>query len=311
LGLAIAKELAVRMGGEIGVTSQAGSGSEFWFTVRLDKQTPGASPADVQPRWRGKRVLVADDNPINQEVALGILRHVGLCADAVADGAEAVSALTASPYDLVLMDMQMPETDGLEATRIIRDPDSAVLNHQIPIIAMTANTMSGQRERCFDAGMNGYVTKPVSPAALFEALSTWLPQDNEPLTESPSQALAGIIEQDGAEPDVPVFDRTGLLARLMKDEELAKVVIAQFLKSVPQQIESLRRSLEAADVAALRLVAHSVKGASANVGGERLRQATWELEQAAQAGDLPAAERHLAAVQVQFERLQAAMRSGR
>jgi HPt (histidine-containing phosphotransfer) domain-containing protein len=146
---------------------------------------------------------------------------------------------------------------------------------------------------------------------LFEALSTWLPQDNEPLTESPSQALAGIIEQDGAEPDVPVFDRTGLLARLMKDEELAKVVIAQFLKSVPQQIESLRRSLEAADVAALRLVAHSVKGASANVGGERLRQATWELEQAAQAGDLPAAERHLAAVQVQFERLQAAMRSGR
>jgi PAS domain S-box-containing protein len=165
LGLAIAKELAVRMGGEIGVTSQAGSGSEFWFTVRLDKQTPGASPADVQPRWRGKRVLVADDNPINQEVALGILRHVGLCADAVADGAEAVSALTASPYDLVLMDMQMPETDGLEATRIIRDPDSAVLNHQIPIIAMTANTMSGQRERCFDAGMNGYVTEGPRAAA--------------------------------------------------------------------------------------------------------------------------------------------------
>ena len=110
-------------------------------------------------------------------MALGILKKLGLRADAVANGAEAVKALETVPYDLVLMDVQMPEMDGFEATRQIRNPQSAVPNHRIPIIAMTAHAMQGDRERCLEAGMNDYVTKPVDPQALAEALDKWLPKE--------------------------------------------------------------------------------------------------------------------------------------
>jgi circadian clock protein KaiC len=128
---------------------------------------------DSPPRQAS--ILLAEDNITNQKVALGILKKLGLSADAVANGAEAITALTARAYDLVLMDIQMPELDGLEATRHIRDPRSAVHNHQVPIIAMTAHAMPGDREQCLAAGMNGYVTKPVAPDVLAAALAKWLP----------------------------------------------------------------------------------------------------------------------------------------
>ncbi|MFZ4441113.1 MAG: response regulator, partial [Syntrophales bacterium] len=123
------------------------------------------------------RILLAEDNITNQQVAVGILKKLGLRADAVANGAEAVKALETLPYDLVLMDVQMPEMNGLEATLLIRNPQSAVRNHQIPIIAMTAGAMLGDREKCLEAGMNDYVSKPIFPQALSEALDKWLPRD--------------------------------------------------------------------------------------------------------------------------------------
>jgi len=122
----------------------------------------------------GARILLVEDNITNQQVALSILRRLGLYADAVANGAEALTALATLPYDLVLMDVQMPVLDGMEATRQIRDPRSAVLDRAIPIIAMTAEAMQGDRERCLDAGMNDYVAKPVTPQALAERLERWL-----------------------------------------------------------------------------------------------------------------------------------------
>jgi CheY-like chemotaxis protein len=118
---------------------------------------------------------VAEDNIVNQLVILGILKKMGLAADAVANGAEALKALKSVPYTLVLTDIQMPEMDGLEATCQIRRPDSAVLNSRIPVIALTANAMQGDRERYLAAGMNDHIAKPVSPQALVEVLERWLP----------------------------------------------------------------------------------------------------------------------------------------
>ncbi|MBN2843963.1 MAG: PAS domain S-box protein [Sedimentisphaerales bacterium] len=128
------------------------------------------------------RILLAEDNFTNQLVALGILKQFGLSADSVADGKEAINSLSNIPYDLVLMDCQMPELDGYEATRIIRDPSSSVLNHNIPIVAMTANAMQGDRTKCIEAGMNDYIAKPVSAAKLAEILKTWLDKNDDEIT---------------------------------------------------------------------------------------------------------------------------------
>jgi CheY-like chemotaxis protein len=124
-------------------------------------------------------ILLAEDNITNQQVALGLLKKLGLRANAVANGAEALKALMTIPYDLVLMDVQMPVMDGLEATREIRSPQSAVCNHCIPIIAMTAHAMQGDREKFLEAGMDDYVTKPVSPTSLAEVLKKWLLKEEE------------------------------------------------------------------------------------------------------------------------------------
>jgi CheY-like chemotaxis protein len=152
------------------------------------------------------RILVAEDNLTNLTVAVGILKKLGTRAEAVGNGAEAVKSLETTPYDLVFMDMRMPEMDGVEATRRIRDPQSAVLNHDIPIIAMTANVQQADRSRCFDAGMNGFITKPVLPAEVREVLARWLSpggkQNLSAVEEQRAEVHGG--NQDGqAEPAIP------------------------------------------------------------------------------------------------------------
>jgi PAS domain S-box-containing protein len=258
------------------------------------------------------RILLAEDNITNQQVALGILGKLGLRADAVANGAEAVSALESVAYDLVLMDVQMPKMDGFEATGHIRDPLSAVQNHEIPIIAMTAHAMQGDRERCLEAGMNDYVTKPVSPQALSEALARWLPGEDaaKPTDESaavqPAEATAAasVAEDD---PETRVFDRSGTVARLMDDEDLARTVVEGFLEDVPRQIEALRSYLDAGDIEGSVRQVHTIKGASANVGGELLRAAAFEMEKAAKAGDLADVISRLPDLESRFARLKEAM----
>jgi PAS domain S-box-containing protein len=255
---------------------------------------------------RKARILLAEDNITNQHVALGILKKLGLRADAVANGAEAVKALELLPYDLVLMDVQMPEMDGIEATGHIRNPQSAVQNHNIPIIAMTANAMQGDREICLKAGMSDYVSKPVSPQALAETLEKWLPDETEATsTSAVTPARYSAVSVQKVKP--LVFDRAGMLARLMDDEDLAQTVAEGFLGDIPLQIAALKGYLETGDASAAERQAHTIKGASANVGGEALRAVAFDMEIAAKADNLDVVKAHMVELESQFELLKQAM----
>ena len=181
LGLAISKRLAQLMGGDIGVVSRPGQGSTFWFTVRLNKSqatvaTLPASPAhsaeaQIRSRHAGARILLAEDEPINQEVSRGLLEENGLKVDLAADGIEAVSLARQNRYAVILMDMQMPNLNGLDATRAIRGDTQ---NLATPILALTASAFTEDRQTCLDAGMNDYIAKPIQPEQLFATLLRWL-----------------------------------------------------------------------------------------------------------------------------------------
>jgi PAS domain S-box-containing protein len=261
------------------------------------------------------RILLAEDNITNQQVAIGILKKLGLSAEAVANGKEAIMALETIDYDLVLMDVQMPIMDGFEATRVIRDVQSSVCNHQVPVIAMTAHALQGDRERCLAAGMNDYISKPVSPLSLSEALETWLPKKRkdsamQSTVSSGKAATNEVVETSkaaGSEDEPPVFDKTGFLSRVMDDEELMQVIITAFLEDAPRQLASLGTMLENGDLTAASRAAHSLKGASANVGGERVRQAAALVETAIKNNDLEAARKHGVVLANELERLKTAM----
>ena len=266
------------------------------------------------PRFEA-RILVVEDNVTNQAVARGVLEKFGAHVDIAANGEEALSALERLPYDLVFMDCQMPVMDGYTATRCIRDRESKVKDHAIPIIAMTANAMRGDREECLAAGMDDYIAKPVDLTELRQRLEAWLPSrcrggaaEKAVATCGPKTPASATAAIDGSRTsEAPVFSRAAMSERLMGDEALMRAVAGAFLGDVPEQIDRLGALVAANDVRQATAQAHKIKGAAANVGGMALSAAAEALERAGKAGDLAAMAQGSTGLERQFAQLKAAM----
>jgi CheY-like chemotaxis protein/HPt (histidine-containing phosphotransfer) domain-containing protein len=236
------------------------------------------------------RILLAEDNITNQKVALSILKKLGYRVDAVANGLEAFRQLQTVPYDLVLMDCQMPEMDGYDASRRIREEGSGVLNPMIPIVAMTAHAMKGAREKCIEAGMNDYIAKPIQPVELEKIVDQWLhrmPRETASSHVAHVEMEINDAAADGRKlSDSAIFNEDVLRRRLMEDEEIVRVVIETFLNDIPGQLDALRSAVEAEDARQAELLAHRIKGAAGNVSAIALETVASEMEQAARAEDV-------------------------
>ena len=301
LGLTICKDLVQLMAGTMGVESREGQGSTFWFTAVFESIPAGerqpseerreGAPADPQGATvpSTARILVAEDNVTNRAVAVAQLRKLGYQATAVTDGAEAVDAVQQGAYDLILMDCEMPVMDGFEATKAIRGS----IQSSIPIIALTADAMAGDRDRCLSDGMNDYLTKPVDLWRLAAMLAKWLPASPSPAAPPSEPGATG--------PASPVFDAEALLRRLMGDRQLAGALLKGFIEDIPSKLDELRGRLKDADAPAARSWAHAMSGASGTVAAEGLHAIALAMERAGTAGRLDRCGELLPRVAYEFE----------
>ena len=244
------------------------------------------------------RILLAEDNITNQIVAKGILEKFGYSVDAVANGIEAIRALEKIPYDMVLMDLQMSELDGLKATRMIRNTASNVINPNIPVVAMTANAMAGDREKCLNAGMNDYISKPVDPIILAEKIEKWI---NRIQSRNPERST--VVQKKDKKHGPGTFNPQALRANLMEDKQLIAAAIRTFLDDMPGQIEILSQLIKQGQAQKGGVQAHKIKGASGYVAAGAFQKTALKIERAGKAGDLRGVEQLLPEIGEQFSRL--------
>ena len=226
--------------------------------------------------------------------------------DAVANGKEAVASLRNIPYDLVLMDCQMPEMNGYDAAALIRQPHSGVRNHLVPIVALTAHAMKGDREKCLAAGMDDYIAKPFQPDTLAAVLERWLPRKASGL-DSASAIPQGLAETRPKATSAAAFDEAALMERLMGDRDLARTIIGGFLENIPKQLVALAGHIAAGDASGAQRFAHAIKGAAATVSGDGLKTVAFAIEEAGKAGNLSAMAGQFPELEEQFRIAREAM----
>ena len=291
LGLAICRQLAALMGGEIGVRSEPNHGSTFWFEVRLEpaaeaahaqtqtrlprlnfavsSDLPPAEPAGPAPAGRaaGPKILLVEDNPVNREVAVGMLESLGCMAHAAENGGLALEAMNNAAYDAVLMDCQMPVMDGLAAAAEIRRREQTCGAARVPIIALTANAMEGDRERCLAAGMDDFLSKPFTQQQLAMLLRRWLALRALPESERRDLSRLPLI-------DPGVLRNIAALAK----PALLNSMIDLYLQHSPSLIEAIETAAANMQADALSQAVHTLKSSTANLGGIRLATVAKECE---------------------------------
>ncbi|MDP6688572.1 MAG: ATP-binding protein, partial [Alphaproteobacteria bacterium] len=299
LGLAICKQLVELIGGEIGMNSTVGEGTTVWFTGRFRRQTRASSSPAARPfdrhgadRPRHLRILIAEDNYVNQLLTTRTLQKLKHSTDVACSGIEAIEAVQSNPYDLILMDVNMPEMSGVEATKVIRR--MAGEPGRIPIIALTANAMKGDRERFLAAGMSDYVSKPLDRDRLIAAVNNWSVRKHEPSANSYFSAAhdrgadsneAGDVEAETAADEAAVLDHMALekWREILPAEQFTEIIDSQ-IKGVRQILQDLKIAVENGALDQIGELAHDVKGAGGSLGMRRVQAAAGGLEAACHEG---------------------------
>jgi TMAO reductase system sensor TorS len=361
LGLAIAQQLVKKMAGKIGVESRPGNGTRFWFNVTFTKPAAqletGTDPySDLrQQRLLGDdrashapigtpgihlplpqldvKILLAEDNPLNQNIALTMLEMLGFTADVAADGRAAVDMLANKRYDLVLMDCQMPQLDGLEATRLIRQWEQRLSESdavsdgdtpRIPIVAVTASALEADRKACLEVGMDDFLSKPFSQRQLRRTLMRWLPnpvgsgspealpvtrsdllrqpESNEPHADFAGELKSRCVIERAALDNIRLLQRDGM-------PNLIEKVIHKYLDHAPKLLATLRQAVAEADAPAVRQAAHSLKSSSANLGATELAARCKTLELEARFNNIVPSAEQLQGLEIEFTAVRDALAS--